>query len=268
MTPGTRWVEGPAGPLEVLTAGRGEPGTVFAHGVGADIGSTRPFASGVRGARTFFHFRGHGASVLPDLPWSYADLAAELRAVADHVAASRAVGISMGAGAVLRLLAETPDRFERVVLVLPATVDQPRRGHGVDELQRLGRRLAEGDDAAALEFFESDAGAGSAAAAAARDWARDMAAEVTGGRLRRAGLARALTTMPGQAPLADPEPLRQVRRPVLVLGQDGDAVHPAYVARHLGELLPRATVHVLPPGGLLWAHRDEVRRLVGGFLSG
>ncbi len=55
------------GPLEVLVAGRGEPVTVFAHGLAsASIDETRPFGSGVRGSRVFLHFRGHGATVGPD----------------------------------------------------------------------------------------------------------------------------------------------------------------------------------------------------------
>ncbi|WP_409484781.1 alpha/beta fold hydrolase [Arsenicicoccus dermatophilus] len=267
----TTFVEGPAGPLEVLTVGRGDPATVFAHGVGAAIESTRPFASGVRGTRTFFHFRGHGASVTPDLPWTYADLADELRAVADHVGATRALGVSLGAAALLRLLTRTPDRFERVALVLPPALDEPRRGAAVHEVHRLARRLAEGDAEAAYELFAGDMGAGAGAggaAGAADRWARSMADAVTDGRVNRAGLARALATMPGQAAVGSASDLAAVACPVLVLAQEDDEVHPAQVARRLGEVLPQAEVHVLPPGGLLWAHRDEVRRLVSGFLGG
>jgi len=261
-------VAGPAGPLDLLTVGRGEPATVVAHGAGSSIDTTRPFASGVRGARTFFHFRGHGRSVVPDLPWSYADLAAELRTVADEVGATRALGVSLGAGALLRLLCDDPDRFERVVLVLPAGLDRPRRGPGVDELQRLGRRIAEGDRAAAVEFYRGDGGAGSAAPGAAADaWAEQMADEVVAGRLSAVGIGRALTTVPGQVAVPDVALLARVTVPVLVVGQEDDVIHPASVARRLGELLPQARVEVLPAGGLLWAHRATVRTLVSGFLS-
>ncbi|WP_407568254.1 alpha/beta hydrolase [Arsenicicoccus dermatophilus] len=266
----TTSVEGPAGPLEVLTVGRGAPSTVFAHGVGAAIESTRPFASGVRGARTFFHFRGHGSSVTPDLPWTYDDLADELRAVADHVGAGRALGVSMGAAAILRLLTRTPDRFERVALVLPPTLDEPRRGTAVHEVHRLARRLEEGDVSAAYELFAGDTGAGAGAggaADAADRWARSMGDAVADGRINRLGLARALASMPGQAAVGSAADLADVTCPILVLAQEGDEVHPAQVARRIGEVLPQAQVHVLPPGGLLWAHRDEVRRLVSGFLG-
>ena len=58
----TSQLEGPTGSLELITTGSGLPATVFAHGLGASIETTRPFGSGVKGSRTFFHFRGHGGS--------------------------------------------------------------------------------------------------------------------------------------------------------------------------------------------------------------
>lgn len=126
-----------AGDLEVLTAGRGEPRTVFAHGIGAGIGLTRPYASAVAGTRTFFSFRGHGASHVPPPPWSYDDLVDELRAVADHAAATRAVGVSMGAAAITRLVEQTPDRFERLVLITPAALDHERLPHARELVEEL-----------------------------------------------------------------------------------------------------------------------------------
>ena len=63
--PLTSLLDGPDGALEVLTTGSGLPSTVFAHGLAGSIETTRPFGSGVTGSRTFFHFRGHGASGRP-----------------------------------------------------------------------------------------------------------------------------------------------------------------------------------------------------------
>ena len=83
--PVTSLVDGPDGALEVLTTGSGLPSTVFAHGLAGSIETTRPFGSGVAGSRTFFSFRGHGASAAPETDWTYAALAAELDAVARHV---------------------------------------------------------------------------------------------------------------------------------------------------------------------------------------
>lgn len=122
----TSLLEGPNGVIELTTTGSGVPATVFAHGATGSIQTTRPFGSGVKGSRTFFHFRGYGASAPAAKPVTYAALEADLRAVADHVGATQALGVSMGAGALCSLLARTPLRFERLVFALPAALDRPR----------------------------------------------------------------------------------------------------------------------------------------------
>lgn len=110
----TELLEGPDGTrTEYLSTGSGPPVTVFAHGMGSSIAQTRPFGSGVHGTRVYLHFWGHGASVGPDPathPWTYAALAGEVRAVADRTEATRALGVSMGAHALLSLVSATPDR--------------------------------------------------------------------------------------------------------------------------------------------------------------
>jgi pimeloyl-ACP methyl ester carboxylesterase len=108
--------------IEYLVAGVGtpEPVTVFAHGRGGSIESTRPLGSGVPGRKVFFHFRGYGGSSVPSRETTLDDLADDLAAVADHVGADRALGASMGAAALCTLLTRQPDRFARLVFYLPA----------------------------------------------------------------------------------------------------------------------------------------------------
>jgi len=131
----TSLLEGPGGLLEFTTTGSGLPATVFAHGVAGSIATTRPFGSGVKGSRTFLHFRGYGASAAPEGPRTYAALEDDLRAVADHVGATQALGVSMGAGALCTLLAHTPLRFDRLVFALPAVLDRPRTDGALDRLE-------------------------------------------------------------------------------------------------------------------------------------
>ena len=138
--PCTSQLEGPNGSLEFITTGSGLPATVFAHGLTGSIETTRPFGSGVKGSRTFFHFQGHGGSAARDAAETsetYAALADELRAVADRVGATQALGVSMGAGALCSLLAQTPVRFERLVFVMPAVLDRLRSDDTDDALDRL-----------------------------------------------------------------------------------------------------------------------------------
>lgn len=214
--------------LHVETYGAGDPVTVFAAGLGGAIAETRLLGSGVGGSKVFFDFRGHGRSASPDDgDWSYAALTADLRHVADGAHATRAVGMSMGAAALMGVLATTPDRFSRNVFFLPAILDQPRsdvRGMPVDPPGR-----ATSLDPAAVE-----------------------------------GLVRALAET---RPVPDRALLGAVRAPCLVIGQEGDPVHPASVARDLAAALPDATLHVFESPGGLAAHRAELRSLIGGFLA-
>lgn len=260
--PHTHLVDGPAGSLEVLTAGRGDPRTVFAHGLAGSIATTRPYASKVPGSRTFLHFRGHGASATPDDRWEYADLAAELWAVADHVGARQALGISMGAGALCAGLASDPTRFDRLVLVLPAAIDRPRQDPAMARLAGLADVVEAGDHEGVAEHLLGAEPPAVRSDPGVRQWALGQA-----GRLLGTGVGRALRTLPHRVPLADRDLLSAVTAPVLLLAQEGDPAHPAEVARELAEVLSGAILHVLPPGGIMWGHRSRVRDLVGEFLT-
>lgn len=253
----------PGGPLEWASYGGGRPATVFAHGLGQSIETTRPFASGVRGRRVFFQFRGHGASAPLPQDWTYADLAADLRAAADEARATAALGVSMGAGALCALLAEDPGRFERIVLVLPAALDAPREAPLLARADALAALVAAGDAPnLALALAQEQAAAPEAAPAVAQ-WAAGHARWLLATRP-----VRALREMPRQIPVPDAAPLAAVTAPALVIAQEDDPVHPVAVARRLAAALGRAELVVFPPGGLLWAHRATLRRSVGEFLTG
>lgn len=202
-------------PLHVESYGAGEPVTVFAGGLGARIAETRVFASGVPGTKVFYDHRGFGLSGVPaDDDWSYAAIAGDLRFVADGCGATRALGVSMGAAALLRILSETPERFSRNVFVLPAILDTPRS-----------------------------------------DVRPDL---VPDGPV---GLVEALATT---SPVPSRDVLARVAAPCLVLSHEGDAAHPASIARAVAAALPDAALHVLAN---VWAHRAEVRAILSEFLA-
>ncbi|HZE41962.1 MAG TPA: alpha/beta hydrolase, partial [Stackebrandtia sp.] len=120
---------------DTLVRGDGAPVTVFAHGLGGGIADTRPLGGGVAGTKIFYTARAHDG--VPAERFDYTTLAADLRAVADAHGATRALGVSMGAGALCRLLAATPRRFERVAFFLPAVLDEPRDRPAAGRLARL-----------------------------------------------------------------------------------------------------------------------------------
>jgi pimeloyl-ACP methyl ester carboxylesterase len=256
-------LEGPDGSLEFVTTGSGVPATVFAHGLAGSIETTRPFGSGVRGRRTFMHFRGHGASTAEDTPWSYAALAEDLRAVADHVGATQALGVSMGAGALCSLLERTPLRFERLVFVIPAVLDRPRTDDAPDRLVKMAQCVDKGDVESLTALLLEGEPVAMRTRSAVQLWCRRQAAALVG-----TPVSRALRALPTAVPLSDRRVLAAVTAPALVIAQEQDPAHPVWVAEELAAALPNAHLEVMAPGGIMWRHRAAMRGLVGGFLSG
>jgi 3-oxoadipate enol-lactonase len=250
-------------PLEVLVTGSGEPVTVAAHGLGASIAETRPLLGGVRGTRVFPAARGHGGSPLPDEPFDYAALGRDLEQVADEHGATRALGVSMGAGALLHLLARRPDRFERVVLFLPAAVDQPRTDAAIRRASSLADALDDADPAEVerrvLEELPEDLRALPAVQAYARSRAEHL--------LSSPGVAVALRALPAVTPVDDASRLAAVRAEVLLLAQEGDPLHPAQVARELAGVLPRARLVVFDAPGVVFRERARLRTEITTFLG-
>jgi pimeloyl-ACP methyl ester carboxylesterase len=255
-------VPGPDGALECVVTGSGDPVTVFAHGFAGSIGETRPFGSGVLGTRVFFHFRAHGASAAPDLPWTYAGLEAELRAVGAAYGATRGLGVSLGAGALLRSAVCSPDAFERLVVVLPPALDRPRSGRAVTRVQAMARHAASHDAAALTALLLAEQPEDVRRRRATQMWARSQAERLSGPALRDV-----IVQIPALVPLEDRTLLARLTAPVLLIGQEEDAAHPSSVVHEIAEVLPNASVEIFPPGGVLWTHRARLRSLISGFLN-
>jgi pimeloyl-ACP methyl ester carboxylesterase len=180
--------------------------------------------------------------------------------VADQTGATRALGVSLGSHALLALVAATPERFERLVFVLPAALDRRSPSeHGSDMADLVERRDVEGL-ARMLVAWQPEA---VRSLPAVRVWARRRADEIAG-----TPLAPALREMPDQVPLPGGlDPLLRVSVPALVIAQADDPLHPVAVAERLTGALPNARLEILEPGGVLWRDRGRLRDLVGGFLD-
>jgi 3-oxoadipate enol-lactonase len=248
--------------LHYVVTGAGDPVTVFVPGLAQSIADTRPFGSAVSGSRVFVDLRGHGGSTAPasDDGWSYQGLADDVRWVADGVGATRALGVSLGAGALVRLLAQTPDRFERVVLALPGPLTEPRDAGQLavtdalaDAVERndpiaLGRELLQLQPPAARSRMDASL------------WARRHAAEIGG-----TPVAGALRHLPRQRVVDSLDTLADVTAQVLVLAQRDDPIHPLASAEALAEALPRADL-VVSDTPWVWGARAELRETVSAFL--
>ncbi|WP_433127492.1 alpha/beta fold hydrolase [Micromonospora sp. CA-240977] len=248
--------------LERLVTGTGDPVTVFAHGLGNGIATTRPFGSGVTGRKVFFQFRGHGRSDAPDGPWTYLDLARDLRAIADLGGASRAFGASLGAGALCRLLAESPERFEKLVFFLPAVLDEPRGPVAHDRITDLLEAVQSGEASAVADVVALELPAAVRNTPAGWAYLRQRLDQ-----LLRDGLAEGLATLAEQTSLRQIGDLAAVTAPALVIGCAGDDLHPVEVAERLAAALPQATLHVYDRPGVLWTERADLRDRISGFLN-
>jgi pimeloyl-ACP methyl ester carboxylesterase len=237
--------------------GLGDPVTLVVHGLGATEGEARIPASGLPGTRVVMTLPGHGSAAdAPPGYWNYASVGADVLAVADEVAATRAVGVSLGAGALTRIAADHPDRFERLALLLPAALDRPRDVVATRAFERLAAAVAAADGGAALrEILAAEVPAG----VEVGDYV-DRRAEAL---LR---LEDALRELPEQVPVPDAASLAAVRSDVLVIGSTGDPLHPAEVAKAVAAAFARARLEILPSPAPMLTHRRELRGLLVDFL--
>lgn len=247
------------GGVVVTVLGRGAPVTVFAHGLAGTAAEVRPLAARCPGTRVLLTFRGHGASAPLVGGWSYDDLADDLMAVADAYDATRAVGLSLGGGALLRLLAREPARFARLAVVLPAALDRPRGDAAVDRLLRLGAAVSAADEPAVTALLLDEV---------PPPLRRHGGAQALVARRARALLAGAPPyPRDPSPPLPSLDPLRAVTAPALVVAQRGDPLHPLPLARRLAGALPHACLLTLPPGGVFWTATRTAAQALSAHLT-
>jgi pimeloyl-ACP methyl ester carboxylesterase len=245
--------------LHVVVLGEGGPVTVFAHGLGGSVAESRPLATRVEGTRVLFDFPGHGDSADLERGWDYDLLADSLLAVADEVGATRAVGLSMGAGALLRALTRDPSRFDKLAFVLPAAIDGTRRDGATLRLRTLGDAIESSDADAAAEFLLGELPPSVRSRRGIEVLVRRRAAQ--------------LVARPAPQPAYDDRPLHDrslfasLDVPTLVIGQEQDALHPVDLALELHGLLPKADLAVYPQAGVFWTAAREAQEALARHLT-
>lgn len=286
-SPATVTVAGPAEPIECLVTydpnvrsrRQGRPSgpddlpdgaTVLVHGLASSVADIRLFGSGVAGARVFPHLRGHGGTPMPvdadgrPDPGDLRALADDLRAVLARFGARRALGVSLGAAALARLAADTPDALDRLVLALPPHLDAPAPEPVRQRFEAMAAAV-EGGQVEALAALLAGSGPG-ARRPAVRLWSRRHAAWLASPPAAP-GTAAALRHYPTLAALDSLDELARVAAPVLVLAQPDDEVHPLAAAKAVAAALPRATLHELPAGTVPGGDREVLRQVVAAFLG-
>lgn len=231
----------PGAQISYSVVGSG-PVVLSAHGLSmsraAVAGLGQSFAPlGERG-RTVVEYdaRGHGRSTGRQVPldYSWETLAGDLLALIDEVSPTApvdAIGASMGCATILHAVTTAPERFRRLVLVIPPTAWETRRvmAAGYETQARL---LEEQGMEAYLELTARFPNPPA------------LPPELT---LRPDVTEELLPTVFRGAALSDfpsPEAIVAVTQPVLILAWAGDPGHPVSTAERLVALLPSAELRV------------------------
>ena len=174
-----------------------------------------------------------------------------------------AVGTSLGAGAIGNLVCREPERFERMVWLLPAGLDLP---FGLAEPLPPARRGPRGQDAEeALETVLNDPAR--VAEYVETPWRLELD-RVLWQHDDPDGLARAIHGVVEDWPIPDRELLRDVATPTIIVTIEGDEIHPAELGRLLAELLPNAELIALGSQEELLRRIPELVVRVSAFIAG
>ncbi|MGH7482471.1 MAG: alpha/beta fold hydrolase, partial [Longimicrobiales bacterium] len=171
-----------------------------------------------------------------------------------------AVGTSLGAGAIMSLLEHDPVRFDRIVMLLPASLDvpfrNPERFDAIADLleaypreEAIGRILAMNG-----ERYER------------APWLREFDIALWHD-MNTAGVARAIREVTRDISISDRELLRKVDAPVLLICREGDSIHPAELGRILADLFPNAELITLTSEEELIASIPVLVERVRAFLE-
>jgi 3-oxoadipate enol-lactonase len=251
--------------LHVEVDGAGDPVTVLAHGLTNSCMELAAFTPLAPGTKVRFCFRGHGHSGTPGPGhYRFEDFAGDVDAVATAFGATRAVGTSLGQGAITRLLATRPDRFERLVFVLPAALDVVLGAGALAEFDRTADLLETlPRDQAVERILEVSGRSGEYAE---RPWLRDVDM-LLWQDLQPLGVARSIREVTRDVAIGDRELLRAVTAPTLVIAREGDAIHPAELARVMVAIMPNAELVMLGSEDELYAAIPILVERVAAFLA-
>jgi len=217
----------------------------------------------VPGTKVRFCFRGHGHSSSPERGYKFADFARDLRAVSDAYDARIAVATSLGAGALCNLLQDEPERFERIVMLLPAGLDVEFQ-HKQLVLRTVDIIESAESKEAAIEAIMAEPGR--LANYAAMPWQQDIDRQWLS-QINMEGIPRAIREIVDDWPLRDRQEMAKVKAPTLIIARRGDVIHPAEVAEILGDVMPNAEVLMFEDGQDLFASVPMIVGRVMQFLQ-
>jgi pimeloyl-ACP methyl ester carboxylesterase len=251
--------------LHLEVDGEGDPVIVVAHGITNSCRELAMLTPFVPGTKVRFCFRGHGHSSSPLHGYRFADFARDLRAVADAYGARMAVGTSLGAGVIGTIVQDEPDRFDRIVLLLPATLDavDPASQTRAAVLRTVELVESSSSKEEAIERIMSEPAR--MANYAKAPWQRDVDYQWLS-QINMEGTPRAIRELLDDTPLRDRRDLKRVLAPTLIIARRGDPIHPADVAETIADLMPNAELLMFDDGEDLYVAIPRIMARVSEFV--
>lgn len=212
--------------------------------------------------------------IAPDLPGhgntapgraGFQRFADRVRALMDQLGIARTVlgGISMGAAIALRVALDAPDRVAGLILIRPSWLDRPALPH-LGIIERVGSwQLQAPQDAEAMLEADAEYIAIKRVNPAAAQSVRGLLA-----RPQAREAAAVLGAMVSDRPFDRLDQLGALRAKALVVGNDGDPLHPVRIAEEIAGALPDARLRMIPSRYLAPAeHLVALRGAVTQFLT-
>ncbi|MGH2573770.1 MAG: alpha/beta fold hydrolase [Actinomycetota bacterium] len=252
----------PDATLHVEVDGEGDPVAVLAHGLTNSCRELAPLTPLVPGTKVRFCFRGHGHSSSPERGYRFSDFARDVAAVADAYDAQVAIGTSLGAGAIAHLVAAHPDRFRKLIFLLPAGLDVPFQHK--DRMLRTVRLLEGKPLEEAVEAILADPDR--VAMYGQYPWLQELDRQLLKD-LNPVGVPRAIREVIEDWPLHDREEMRKVTAPTLLICRRGDPIHPAEVGEVLAQVMPNAEVLMFDDGAQMYRSIPDIVARVREFLA-
>jgi 3-oxoadipate enol-lactonase len=227
----------------------GAPAIAFTGSLGTDLTmwQTQSDRLGERFRTLRYDVRGHGASSVPDGPYSIDELGSDLVALLDRVGIERVAlcGLSIGGMISMWVAAHHPERVERLVLCCTSALLGPSEGWH----QRAATVRAGGVEAVADGVLERWFTPGFAAEHP--DLIEDMRSRLVATPAEGyAGCCEAIAAMDLTGDLGS------ITAPTLVLAGAEDPATPPVHGRRIAELIPGARFEIVSPG----AHLATVER--------
>ena len=239
---------------------------VFIHGLGADLQQSKELIAPVDGTwKILVDCPAHGKSSLVDSSLlSFNFMSDEILKVVDDLNIPEFVvgGISMGAGIAMNMMDRFKHRLIGAILVRPAWLNNPHPFNLT--LMDLSRSLRDSPDPE--KTFRS-----SPAFKALENTIPNAAKSLLNQFDRPQGLSATidlLHKMISDAPLENLDKLKYFRKPVCILTNQKDPMHPAEFGLSIKEILPMALLHDVYPKYLgAQRHNSECQTIIQDFID-